>query len=196
VVHLLYNPRRSAILLAIAVSGAGLLAGCGSSNSKSGTVSASQYVGQLCTSAATWLKGIEARTSTFENEIGPHTSPAEAKRVLESLVSSAVADTQTVVSSMRAAGVPEVNNGQHISSTVISSFEGITSKLAALQTQVAGLNTGPSQVHEAARSIGGSVREAPLRLGIGLAGVTSPELEKAAAESSICKSVGAKAKSA
>jgi hypothetical protein len=195
VVHLLHNSRRSAILLAIAVGGAGLLAGCGGSSSKKGTVPASAYVGQLCTSASTWLKGIEARTSTFEGELA-HATPAEGKRVLESLVSSAVADTETVVSSMRAAGVPDVNNGQHISAQVVSSFEGITSKLAALQPQVAALNTSSGELHEAAKHIGGSVREAPLRLGIGLAGLTSPELEKAAAESSICKSVGARSKSA
>jgi hypothetical protein len=190
----LYKPRRSAILLAIAATAVGLLAGCGSSNKKAGTVSASSYVGQLCTSAAAWLHSIQARTGSLETEIAS-TSAAQGKRLLEAAVTGAVADTQTVVSSMRAAGVPKVNNGQQIATTVVSSFEGVTSRLAGLQPQIAGMPSNPVAFQAAVKRINGAVREAPLRLGLGVAAINSPELDKAASESAICKSVGARSKS-
>lgn len=171
------------------------LAACGGSNSKSGTVSANSYIGQLCSATASWLRGIEAKTSALEGELGPNVTPAEKKRVLEALVSTAVSDTESVVTALRTAGVPEVNNGKHISDLVVSSFEGISGRLAGLQTQVASLPTNnPVAFQEQAKKIREQVREAPLRLGIGVAGVNSPELEKAASESSVCKSVGARAK--
>jgi len=152
-------------------------------------------MGQLCTSAASWLRSIEGRTSTIENELA-HVSPAEGKHYLESLLSTSVSDTQSVVSSLRTAGVPDVNNGKKISSLVISSFEDITTRLGSLQSQLASINTSnPAAFQATAKSIREHVREAPLRLGIGLAGVNSPELQKAAAESPVCKSVGARAKS-
>jgi hypothetical protein len=193
---MLNRGRRPAVLLATAAVAAVPLAACGGGSSKSGTVSASSYVGQLCISAASWLKGMEAKTSSLEGELGSNVTPTEKKRVLESLVSTAVADTEAVVNALRTAGVPEVNNGKHISELVVSSFEGISSRLAGLQSQVASLPTNdPAAFEEQAKKIREQVREAPLRLGIGVAGVNSPELEKAASESAVCKSVGAHTKS-
>lgn len=187
--------RRPAILLATAAVVAVPLSACGGGGSKSGTVSASSYIGQLCTSTASWLRGIEAKSGALEGELGPNVTPVEKKRVLEAFVSTAVSDTEGVVTSLRTAGVPEVNNGKHISDLVVSSFEGISSHLAGLQSQVAGLPTNdPTAVDEQAKKIREQVREAPLKLGIGVAGVNSPELEKAASESAVCKSVGARAK--
>ena len=188
--------RRPAVLLATAAVVAVPLSACGGGSTNSGTVSATSYIGTLCTSTASWLRGIEARTGALEGELGPNVSTVEKKRVLESLVSTAVSDTESVVTALRTAGVPEVNNGKHISNLVVSSFEGISGRLAGLQSQVASLPTNdPAAFQEQAKKIREQVREAPLRLGIGVAGVNSPELEKAASESTVCKSVGARAKS-
>jgi hypothetical protein len=187
--------RRPATLLTLVAVVAGSLAGCGGKSSPQGTVPASTYIGQLCTSAASWFRGLEAHTSALEAELGPRVTPAEGKRVVESLVSTAVSDTESVVTSLRSAGVPDVNNGKRISSTVLTSFEGITTRLAGLQAQAAALPTNnPAAFHTEAMKIRETIREAPLRLGIGISGVNSPELEKAASESNVCKSVGARAK--
>jgi hypothetical protein len=186
---------RPAILLATAAAVALPLSACGGGSSNPGTTSASSYIGTLCTSTASWLRGIEARTGALEGELAPSVSPAEKKRVLESMVSTAVSDTEAVVTALRTAGVPEVNNGKHVSDLVVSSFEGISNRLAGLQSQIATLPTNdPAAFNEAAKKVREQVREAPLRLGIGVAGVNSPELEKAASESAVCKSVGARAK--
>lgn len=183
------------MLLATAAVAATPLAACGGSSNSNGTVSAVSYMSQLCNSAASWLRSIESRTTSLEGELSRAT-PAEGKRVLESLLSTSVSDTESVVTSLRTAGVPDVNNGKKISDLVISSFEGVTTRLGSLQSQVANAPThDPAAFQASAKTIREHVREAPLRLGIGLAGVNSPELEKAASESSVCKSVGAHAKS-
>jgi hypothetical protein len=182
-------------VLALAAFAAVPLAACGSSNNKSGTVSASSYIGQLCTSTASWLRGIEAKSGALEGELGPNVTPVEKKRVLEAFVSTAVSDTESVVTALRTAGVPEVENGKHVSELVVTSFEGVSQHLAALQPQVANLSTNdPAAMEEQAKKIRETVREAPLRLGLGVAAVNSRELEKAASESNVCKSVGARAK--
>lgn len=197
VLRLLKHARRPATLLATAAVAAVPLAACGSSKPQTGTVSPTSYIGQLCTSTASWLQGIEARSSTIESELtAAHVTPQNGKRILETLVSTAVSDTESVVTALRTAGVPEVKNGKHISEVVVTSFEGIGSRLAGLQSQIAAMPTdNPAAFQHAAKGIREEVREAPLRLGIGVAGVNSPELEKAASESAVCKSVGARAKS-
>jgi hypothetical protein len=173
---------------------AGSLAGCGSSGSSTGTVSASSYIGQLCTSTASWLKQLEHHNATLESELGG-VPPAQGKRVLESLITNSVSGTENVVTSLRTAGVPDVNNGKKISQTVVASFEGISNRLASLQPQVAAIPTNDTAAYDAAtKKIREAVREAPLRLGLGVAAVNSPELEKAASESAVCKSVGARSK--
>jgi hypothetical protein len=190
-----YRSRRPAILLAIAVVVPIPLAACGSTSKQSGTVSASSYIAQLCSSTASWLRGIEARAAALESELGPNVSTVQGKRILESLVDTAVSDTESVVTALRTAGVPEVKNGKNISHVVLTSFEGTASHIGELQSQVANLPTNdPVAMKATAKKIREEVREAPLRLGIGVAGVNSPELEKAASESSVCKSVGARAK--
>jgi hypothetical protein len=186
---------RPAVLLAAAALAAVPLSACGGGSSQSGTVSASSYIGQLCTSTASWLRGIEARTSALEGELAPNVPPAGKKRVLESFVSTAVSDTEAVVTALRTAGVPQVNNGKHVSDLVVSSFEQISTRLAGLHSQIASLPTNdPAAFQEQSKKIREQVREAPLRLGVNVAGINSPELEKAASDSAVCKSVGARAK--
>jgi hypothetical protein len=194
--RILDSGRRPLVLLATAALAAVPLAACGGSKNEGGTISAVSYMSQLCNSAASWLRTIETHTRALEAELG-HATPAEGKRVLETLLSNSVSDTQSVVNALRTAGVPKVSNGKHISELVVSSFEDANGRLGGLQSQVASVPTNnPAAFQAAARKIREQIREAPLRLGIGLAGVNSKELEKAASESPVCKSVGARPKSA
>ncbi len=175
-----------------------MLAGCGGSGSKpeGGSVSAAAYVGQVCTSLASWYNGIQKRAAKIEGEIGPHTTPDQGKTILESFVSTSVADTEGVVNALRSAGTPDVANGQKVAAGLVSAFKGAQGTFEGLQSRVGHLSSfsNHAALEEEAKHIRNSVQTAPLTLATGVASVSSPELDKAAAESRTCKGVGAKAK--
>jgi hypothetical protein len=191
--------RGSAGLLAVAVFSAAVLVGCGSSGSKpegGGSVSAAAYVGQVCTSLASWYNGIQSRGSKIESEIGPHTTPQQSRTVLESFISTSVADTESVVNSLRSAGTPDVANGQKVADGLVSAFEKAKFTFEGLQSRVAHMSSlsDHATLEEEAKRIRNSVEAAPLTLATGVASVSSAELNKAAAESNTCKNVGGHSK--
>jgi hypothetical protein len=186
---------RTGALLGIAAA-LTLIAGCGSSAKKEGTVSASAYVGQVCTSVATWLHGIQTRSSNLEAMLGKRANPAEGKLALEQFVAGSLADTETAARTMRAAGIPQVANGQKIATALVGAFERAAGTLKRLKARAAALSTRSASAFAGeAKQIGSSVQALPLTLGSGVSSLNSSELDKAAGESQTCKSVGARAKS-
>jgi hypothetical protein len=137
---------------------------------------------------ASWLRGIEAKTGTLERELGPQVTPAQGKRVVESLVATAISDTESVVTTLHAVGIPEVKDGKQISNLVVSSFEWISNYLAGLHSEIAALPTNnPAAFRAQAKKIREQVREAPVRglvRGTGFSG--DAKLRRAAAKSQAC----------
>jgi hypothetical protein len=182
---------------AIVLGTLGALEGCGGGGSSNGgTVSASSYAGQVCTSLAGWLRDIQRRANKLEGEVGTHASPAQGKAVLERFMSVAVADTENATNALRGAGVPDVKNGRKISTALVEAFERAEHTLKGMQASVASLPSNSASALQAeAKHITNGVQTLPVELTSGLSGLSSKELDKAAAESPACRSVNAKPKS-
>jgi hypothetical protein len=169
------------------------VAGCGSSKKKTGTVSPTSYAGAVCTTIASWYADIESRSHELESSIGPKTSPSEAKRQIENYLELALANTETAASSLRAAGVPQVSNGQRIATGVVAAFERASAVLRSAQSRFAAAKpSNPTALRNEAKQLGSTIDGLPVTVSTGFAGVNSPELDKAASESSACKRVGAR----
>jgi|GEM_PF-2909805 len=178
-----------AALAAIAI----VVAGCGSSSHKSGTVSPTSYVGAVCTTIASWYSEIASRAHQLETAIGPRRTPSEAKRQLESYLSLVRASTETATSALRAAGIPKVSNGQRIATGVVNSFERATAELQTVQSRLAATKpTNATALRNEAHQLGATINDLPLTVSSGFASVNTPELDKAAGESAACKRVGAR----
>jgi hypothetical protein len=183
---------RAASLAALALS-AGLIAGCGGSSNSNGTVSPTSYAGQVCTSVVSWVRTLQSRAGSLQNQIPPNASPEETKRALENFLTETIAETETATNSLRSAGVPAITNGKQLSSALITAFEQANAKLKEVQNKLVGLPANDAAALRAeVKQIGNSVQALPLDLGTGLAGLSSPELQKAANESSACRQVGAR----
>lgn len=200
--QVLKHPRKATTLLAAGAMSVVLLTGCGSSSSNSstpaGTVSASNYIGQVCTSVVTWYKSISAHTNALESQLGPTVAPATSKTALTNFLSVSVSDTESVVSALHGAGIPAVKNGTKIATDLESAFEAADTTLKGLQPQVAAIATantaGNRKLAEAtSKRVTAATHALPLTLSA-LGGVSSPELDKATGESPACKAVGAHAK--
>jgi hypothetical protein len=190
--------RRTATFLTCSALALGSLAGCGGSSTgtSAGKVSATSYVGQVCTSVASWYRGLQEHVRTLNGQLGPHTSPAQGKRALESFLDTTVGDTEAATSALKGAGVPAVANGGKISSALVSAFERAGGTLKGLRPRVSALPaSNGAAVSAESKHVTEAVQAIPLELGTGVSGsLTSPELDKAASESPACKSVGARPK--
>lgn len=117
-------------------------------------------------------------------------TPAEAKRALESLVATAIADTEHVVAQLRAAGVPDVSNGATISAHLVRAFEHASTELQSLEAKVRSLPMDPSAFRASARRLSASLQSSLSGIGSGLQGLHSPALETAASQSAACRNLG------
>jgi len=193
-----YRPHKLSALAATLLA-AGLLGGCGSSDTSPGTVSATSYAGAVCTSVVSWVRTLQNRAGTLQSQIPASATAPEAKKTLEDFVDESIAQTESVIHALHGAGVPNVKNGKELSTALIQAFEHANAQLKEIQHRLTTMQPSAASdvnvMHEEARHISSSVQALPLDLGTGLAGLSSSELQKAANESEACKNVGARGKS-
>jgi len=164
-----------------------VIAGCGSSSSG---VSANSYVKSVCGAIKPFVTDIQARSNSLN--LTSLSSPAQGKQALEGFMTAAVADSQKAVDQLKAAGVPNVNNGKNISSALVDAFTKVKSALSAAQSQAAALPTGSvAAFRTAGQSLATTIRTSFASIGAGLGGLKSAELSKAAKSTPACQSIGA-----
>lgn len=152
----------------------------------------SSYVAQVCTSLSTWFRNANTRAAQLETEVAT-TSAQRGKSILESALAVSVADTQTAVSALQAAGTPQVQNGEKIAVALVQGVERNLSTLQALQPEVAATPaTDAEAVRQQASHVARTIQSGLSSLAAGQTPISSPELAKTAAASQTCKSVGAR----
>lgn len=173
----------AAALSALAVgAGAG---GCGSSSSSRVTPAA--YMHSVCSSFGPFAKDIATRSSAL-NLNAPKTAPL-AKAALENLLQSVSADTEKVVTQLKAAGTPDVPNGAKVSNEVLMGFEKLDTMIKSTAAQASSLPTSSPAALKASAS---SLYTAVVNSFQGLASLSqlnTPALNKAAAKDPSCKSI-------
>jgi hypothetical protein len=163
------------------------VAGCGGSSSSG--VSAASYVKAVCQAVGGWASDIQVKSGALN--VTTVSDAAQGKTEIENFFDAAVADTDTVVSKLKSAGVPDVANGKKISDALVSSFSKIGTALRAGQTEARALPTSSPRAFKAAGEVlGNKVRTSLNGIGASLSGLNSPELEKAASKVPACNSVG------
>jgi hypothetical protein len=185
---------KAAASLAVVLLVAAAAGGCGGSSSKgsSGKTTPEAYVNQICSAVGQWLRSVENGSAQIAKQLTPGSTPEHAKQALETLMRNSVADSESVVAGLHAAGTPNVANGEQIAAALVGSFERATSALRGVEAQVKALPTNdPNAFLVAAKRVGGSVQSSLSSIGSGLSSLRSSELQKAATKSAACKNLGA-----
>jgi hypothetical protein len=178
--------RRTLILASILITLA--ISACGGSSSSG--VSAGSYVKSVCTAVRSWANDIAARSSALN--VASITNAAQGKTAIQAFFTAAVADTNTVVSKLKSAGMPNVTNGKQISGALVSSFGQIETALSSGKTQADALPTNDPQAFKTAgQTLANGVRASLANIGTSLNGLKSPELQAAAKKEPACSTVGA-----
>jgi hypothetical protein len=167
-----------------------LVSGCGGGSSSSSAVSAGAYVKTVCTAVRSWAQDIQSRSGALN--VASIKNATQGKTAIQSFFKAAVGDTADVVSKLRSAGTPGVNQGQKISAALVASFTRIETALTEGQKQADALPIkDPVAFKNAGQALASSVRSSLTNIGSGLSGLTSPELEKASKKEPSCAPLGA-----
>jgi hypothetical protein len=189
--------RRICERIAVAAAAAALLAGCGGSSSKTSTgggstakVSPSTYTKSVCTAFSGFITSIKSRQSQLKVSAVPNTTPAQGKQLLATFVSGMTSDARKLATDIRAAGVPDVSNGQQISTALQAAFTRFEAALTTYQSQVNQLpTTSPAAFKSASSQLTVSLQQSLSGIGTGLSGLKSPQLQQAASHTPACQSL-------
>jgi hypothetical protein len=175
------KPKTLAVVGVVAV-----LAGCGGSSSSA--VSASTYVKSICSAIGPFEKNIQARSKALN--LASITNVRQGKTALLGFLVAMVTDTDRAVAQLKAAGTPDVGNGKQIASGVVGAFARMKGALAQAAKRADSLPTNsPTAFKNGANKLGNNVESSIGGISAGLAGLKSPELEKAAAGDPTCKTL-------
>jgi hypothetical protein len=151
------------------------------------TVSAGDWASGVCTAVGDWVTTIQEQSTAITTDFTSG-SPEEGKEVFGSFISDAVAETETMIEEVEAAGVPDVEGGEEYAEELTAAFEEARDVLAGVQAQIDELPTDPQGFQEAAAGIGPSIQEALGAVGGSISEPESQELKDAFEEEEACAS--------
>ena len=161
-----------------------------------GTVSADEYVHSVCTSMSTWVTDVQNLSNSFGSDVDP-TDLEATKNAIVDLFGQMVDATDKLISSLQAAGTPDVDNGDQIKAALNDSFTQARQALSDAKDQIANLDTSdPTQFATQLQGIGTAIQSSMSGITGSLSGLQAPELEQAAANEPACASLAAGASGA
>ena len=169
------------------VLAAGLFLGaCG--GDEGGDGGAQAYASSVCQAFSTWVNDIQTRNNTLTNALSPQSTPSEQKEQLQVFLDSVIQDTDKLIGSVDAAGVPEVEGGERAATQIKSAAERAKSSFENDRQQVGELPTDDQAAFDAAAGqIGTQIRTSLGALGAELRNrAQSQEIRDACQESPRC----------
>jgi hypothetical protein len=156
----------TAVTLGLAITGVACGGGSSSSSSSSSTtaattVSASQWIGQVCGTLSSWKNDLETKSNNFQAQANQFTGLQQAKSGLTNFLNSAVQSTNDMLSKLQAAGPAPSKDGAAVSQALIGGFQQIQVSFQQAQTQAQSLPTDDPQAFEnQAKALGTSLDNA------------------------------------
>jgi hypothetical protein len=178
--HFVNLPSAFAVIAVVAT----FAAGCGSSSPS--RVSAGTYISSVCSAITPLEQDVVNRSSALK--ISPATSAAQAKKTLQTFLTAVAADSDHALARIQAAGTPDIDNGKTVAATIVKAFTEVKDTLHTAETKANSLPTSsPTAFKAGAQGLGTSVGASLSN--IDRSGLSNPDLEKAAAGQSACKSL-------
>jgi hypothetical protein len=128
-----------------------LLASCGGGGGGgSDKVDPKTYVHSVCGAVLSWVNSAKQGSTQLQQVAGVGTSPADAKAALANYMDSLVQKTQSVLSQLQNAGVPDVPNGESVSSAFTDAFQRIGDAFAKARDSISSISTTSQAAFRAA----------------------------------------------
>jgi hypothetical protein len=175
------------IALAVAIAGCG---GSSNSSASSSTVSPAAYVHSVCQAVGPFETDVVKRSSALN--LSTISSPGQGKTALQGFLTAISTDSKKALAQLKAAGAPNVKNGQQISNAISNAFAQLGTTMNQAVKQAQSLPTNSAAGFKAgAQSLGSTVRTSMAKIGTNLQSTTlkSKALEQAASKDPTCKAL-------
>ena len=177
--------RARAKVVSVVLSAGLLLGACGDGDG--GGNGAQAYASSVCTAFSTWVQDITQRNQTLTQSLNPQSTPKEGKEQLQIFLDSVIQDTDKLISSVDAAGVPDVDGGQQAATQIKQAAETAKTSFENARNEVEQLPTDPAGFQAGAQKIGGEIGSSLSGLGQELRNrAQSEEIRQAFEESPRC----------
>lgn len=131
--------RNAAVPAALLAAGLTVAACTGSSHSSSQSIPASlgatQWASRVCGTVTTWTSDLQHSSNDLKSAENAATSLVQAKTVLLSFLSGAVASTNSMISGIKSAGAPAVPNGRALAQSLVAALQDVQATFVQVQTQ-------------------------------------------------------------
>jgi hypothetical protein len=134
--------RRLAAAAAVVVA----LAGCGGTS----RIKPAAYVSSICTAITSWRNEVQNSTAQFEHTFPSSSSLAVAKQRLGTFVAALLRAATSGITATKAAGVPAVDGGQRIATTLVGAFESTQRSLGEAASEASLIPTTGNKAFAAA----------------------------------------------
>lgn len=170
--------------VSIVVSAALLLGACGGGG---GGNEAEAYASSVCKAFSTWVQDISGRNQQLTSSLSAQSTPQEGKEQLQIFLDSVIQDTDKLLGSIDAAGVPDVDGGDRAAAAIKSAATRAKTSFETARDEVTQLPTDPAGFRAGAQKIGGEIGSSLSGLGQELRNRSqSEEIQKAFQESPAC----------
>ena len=153
------------------------LSACGGGTTK---VSPQTFVKDMCSALHTWGNALNRRVSQMTSAVQSNPSPAKGKQEMAKLIDGAVQDTDTLITSVKDAGAPDVSGGEDFVNRLTSSLGRAKSNLQSVRSEVDKLSTNSPTAFAAA--LGGVTKDLQNSFNIvnsSLGNIKAPGLDRA-----------------
>jgi hypothetical protein len=188
--------RSTRSLVLIVVVSSLLAAGCSSDDASDGggtsgapaKTDAATYVDGVCTALNDWQGRLDADNQHLQDLLdGTDPSPDETKTALLTFLTATVEGTKTMVSDIESLGVPDVEGGAGIASTLSSAFDEVVTQFQGALDDVEALSTDdPKAMTKALAQVGSDISEGSSGIGEALGDLDTSQLNEAAKDSQAC----------
>jgi len=127
-------------------------------NGPLGDVPIETWAGGVCGAVNTWLAGINANGTKLNQDVQGISDLGAGRDLLVKFMQDAVALTDTMIGSVRAAGAPAVANGKQLSADLVDALSPVKQTFEGAVTKAQQLPTGdPEAFSQAATELGNEI---------------------------------------
>jgi hypothetical protein len=166
-----------------------LLASCGGGSK---TVDPKTYVHSVCGAILDWVNAAKQNSSQLQQITPSGSTAADAKAALGKYIDNLIAETGAALDKLKAAGVPDVPNGDSVRTAFVDSFQSVQAAFTKARQTISTLPTSSRTAFQSAtQKLGATLQTSLQGIGSSLNKIgQDPTLVKASNDDPSCQQLG------
>ena len=152
-------------------------------------VSAQAYVAKLCSGFTGWQQAVSTRASNLSQNLSPSDTVQERKTALADYLDGLVADTDDLIQSSEAAGIPDVSGGEAAAHRLTSAFQDVKTALQKARKKVDTLPTDVTGFQNATEQLRNDITDSLTGIGNSLSTLSQGDLDAAFNANPTCQKI-------